>query len=100
VLFGFAWINRYHLAPALSGAHHGAARRTLLASLALQTGAGVLAVGVAIVLSSLEPAMDERPAESSRSALVGTVEAISIRPLAPAGPVPGAISAVHPRQIP
>ena len=68
VLFGFAWVNRYHLAPALArGDRQAPARRALLASLALQTGVGIVTVAVAIVLSSLQPAVDEQPAESGRS---------------------------------
>ena len=75
VLFGFAWMNRYHLAPALVGARPAAARQALLGSLALQTGTGLLTVGVAVVLSSLQSAMDRQPAGSGRCVPVHTVEA-------------------------
>ena len=37
VLLGFAWANRYRLAPALRGPHPDAARRRLLVSVAVQT---------------------------------------------------------------
>jgi putative copper export protein len=55
VLLGFAGINRYRLAPALGISGRG--RRALYVSLALQLGAGLLAVGCAVVLSGLEPTM-------------------------------------------
>ncbi len=61
VLLGFAVLNRYRLAPALRGADPVIARRNLLRSLALQTVAGVVIVGVAAVLASLQPAMHMQP---------------------------------------
>jgi putative copper export protein/mono/diheme cytochrome c family protein len=56
-LFGFALVNRYRLAPALRGERPAPARRVLLASLALQTGCGLLVVAAAAVLGGLAPAM-------------------------------------------
>src|SRR6202034_1896360 len=41
VLFGFAWINRYRLAPALLNAYGDGATRVLVRSIALQTGFGL-----------------------------------------------------------
>jgi len=61
VLLGFAAANRYRLAPALLGDEPAAARRSLLRSLALQTGFGLLILLAAAVLSSLPPAIHEQP---------------------------------------
>ncbi len=61
VLLGFAALNRYRLAPALRGADPPVARRVLLRSLALQTTAGLVIVGVAALLASLPPAMHTQP---------------------------------------
>ena len=55
VLLGFAAANRYWFAPALLRGCPQHARRVLLRSLALQTGAGVAIVAAAGVLSSLAP---------------------------------------------
>ena len=60
-LFGFALLNRYRFAPALFGATPELARRTLLRSLALQTGAGLAVLAAAAVLSNLQPAMHMQP---------------------------------------
>ena len=61
VLFGFAVLNRYRLAPALLRASPERARRKLVGSIAVQTGFGVLTVLAAGVLSSLPPAVHEQP---------------------------------------
>ncbi len=58
VLLGFALVNRYRLAPDLRGSDPRAARRRLLVSLVLQTGAGVLIVLAAALLGQLRPGMD------------------------------------------
>ncbi len=60
VLFGFAVLNRYRLAPALLR-HGQAGRRMLVRSIAVQTGFGLAVVAAAAVLSSLPPAMHEQP---------------------------------------
>ncbi len=57
VLLGFAWVNRYRLAPALLGADPDRAARRLAVSIAVQTGFGVLVLLAAGVLSSLPPSM-------------------------------------------
>jgi len=57
VLFGFAVLNRYRLAPALRGAEPDIARRRLMDSIIAQTVAGALAVITAAVLSGLAPSM-------------------------------------------
>jgi putative copper export protein/mono/diheme cytochrome c family protein len=61
VLFGFAWINRYRLAPALRGADAAGARRTLIRSIAAQTGFGLAVVIAAGILSSLPPGVHTQP---------------------------------------
>ncbi len=61
VLFGFAALNRYRLAPALLQGDPAAAKRVLIRSLAVQTGFGLAIVAAASVLSSLAPAMDQQP---------------------------------------
>jgi len=58
VLFGFAVLNRYWLAPALVGRTKEQARRRFIISLVLQTGCGLLIVLVAALLSQLRPGMD------------------------------------------
>ncbi len=58
VLFGFALVNRYRLAPALRGHHAARARRHFIASLVLQTGFGLLIVLAAAWLGQLRPGMD------------------------------------------
>ena len=60
-LFAFAFVNRYTLAPALLGSDPAAARRTLLRSIAVQTGFGVAIVVAAALLSNLPPALHEQP---------------------------------------
>jgi putative copper export protein/mono/diheme cytochrome c family protein len=57
VLLGFAAANRYRFAPALRGQDAPSARRTLLRSIALQSGVGVLVLLAAAVISNLSPAM-------------------------------------------
>lgn len=57
VLFGFAVLNRYRLAPALRGRNPASARRALIGSLILQTGFGLLIVLVAALLAQLRPGM-------------------------------------------
>jgi putative copper export protein/mono/diheme cytochrome c family protein len=57
VLLTFACLNRYRLAPALMRAEPEAARRILIGSLLLQTGAALVIVIAAVVLSELPPAM-------------------------------------------
>jgi putative copper export protein/mono/diheme cytochrome c family protein len=57
VLLGFAWVNRYRFAPALMGTAPEAARRALLRSIVLQSGAALAIVIAAVVLSELPPAM-------------------------------------------
>jgi putative copper export protein/mono/diheme cytochrome c family protein len=61
VLLGFAAVNRYRLAPALLAGDAEAAKRTLVFSIALQTGAAIAIVVAAAVLSELPPAMHEQP---------------------------------------
>ena len=61
VLFGFAVLNRYRLAPALLRAAPGQARRRLVLSVAAQSGFGLLTVLAAGLLSSLPPAMHVQP---------------------------------------
>jgi putative copper export protein/mono/diheme cytochrome c family protein len=56
-LFGFAWMNRYHFAPALLGDAPEVARRVLMRSIALQTCFAITIVVAAVVLSELPPAM-------------------------------------------
>lgn len=58
VLFGFAVLNRYWLAPDLRGRHPNLARRRLIRSLTLQTGFGLLIVLAAALLGQLRPGMD------------------------------------------
>jgi len=61
VLFAFAWINRYRLAPALRGADATGAKRSLIRSIALQTGFGLAVVVAAGILSSLPPGLHTQP---------------------------------------
>ena len=61
VLVAFAATNRYRLAPALLRTGAPTASRALLHSIAWETGAGLLAVLAAAVLSSLPPAMHIQP---------------------------------------
>ena len=61
VLFGFAVLNRYRLAPALLRSAPARPRRRLLYSLAWQTGAGVTVVAASALLSSMAPAMHVQP---------------------------------------
>ena len=60
-LLGFAAANRYRFAPALLGGEPDAARRVLVRSLTLQTGAAFAIVAAAGVLSELPPAMHDQP---------------------------------------
>ena len=60
-LFAFAFVNRYTFAPALLGSDPAAARRTLLRSIAVQTGFGLAIVVAAALLSNLPPALHEQP---------------------------------------
>ena len=57
VLIGFALANRYRFAPALLGAEPAHARRVLVRSIVLQTGAALAILFAAEVLSGLPPAM-------------------------------------------
>ncbi len=57
VLIGFALANRHRFAPALLGAEPARARRVLLRSIFLQTGAALAILFAAEVLSGLPPAM-------------------------------------------
>jgi putative copper export protein/mono/diheme cytochrome c family protein len=61
VLFGFAWLSRYRLAPALLRANPAHAKRVLVRSIAVQTGFGVAIVAAAATLSSLPPSMHVQP---------------------------------------
>ncbi len=62
VLLAFAAANRYRLAPALlHTANPQSARRILVRSIMLQTGAALAIVTAAIVLSGLPPAMHLQP---------------------------------------
>ena len=61
VLFAFAAVNRYRLAPALLRDDPAAAKRLLVSAIAVQTGFGLAIVAAAAVLSSLSPAMHEQP---------------------------------------
>jgi putative copper export protein len=61
VLFGFAWINRYRLAPALLGEDADVARRALVRSITLQTVFGLAVVIAAGLLSSLPPGLHAQP---------------------------------------
>jgi len=58
VLFGFALLNRYWLAPDLRGRNPDLARRRLIRSLSFQTSFGLLIVVAAALLSQLRPGMD------------------------------------------
>jgi putative copper export protein/mono/diheme cytochrome c family protein len=61
VLFGFAWVNRYRLAPALLRANPDKAKRALVRSIAVQSGFGIAIVAAAATLSSLPPSMHVQP---------------------------------------
>ncbi len=61
VLFGFACVNRYRLAPALLGAAPVPARQALSRSVAAQTGVGLAVILAAALLSSLPPGMHSQP---------------------------------------
>ena len=58
VLFGFALLNRYSLAPGLIGDNPDRARRRLITSLLFQTLFGLLIVLAAALLGQLRPGMD------------------------------------------
>ncbi len=58
VLLGLACLNRYRFAPALRAADQAVPRHRLLASVLVQTAAGIAAVPAAAVLSVLTPGMD------------------------------------------
>lgn len=58
ILFGFAVLNRYQLAPGLRGPQADAARQALLVSLVLQTVFGLFIVLAAALLGQLRPGMD------------------------------------------
>lgn len=60
-LLGFAWANRYRLAPALRGAEPAQAQRRLLLSLRLQALCGLAVLLAAGVLAGLPAAMHEQP---------------------------------------
>ncbi len=61
ILLGFAAFNRYRLTPALETGDAESARRQILRSIGLETGVGVLVVMVAVILTSLPPAMHDQP---------------------------------------
>ena len=61
VLFAFAVVNRYRFAPALRGGDPAGAKRTLVRSIAVQTGFGLAVVIAAGVLSNLPPSLHEQP---------------------------------------
>lgn len=61
LLFGFALMNRYRLAPALLGPDPEPSRRALERSIGLQTGMALAVVLVAGVLSQLSPAIHLEP---------------------------------------
>ncbi len=61
VLFGFALLNRYRLAPALLRAQPDRAQHRLVVSIAVQSGFGLLTVLAAGLLSNLPPAMHLQP---------------------------------------
>ncbi len=62
VLLAFAAVNRYRFAPALRHAESPrSAKRILVRSIILQTGAALAIVGAAVVLSGLPPAMHLQP---------------------------------------
>ena len=61
VLLGFAWVNRYRLAPRLRTPDLAGARAALVWSIGVQTGFGVLVVLAASTLTSLPPAAHEQP---------------------------------------
>jgi copper resistance protein D len=58
VLFGFALLNRYWLAPDLRGRNPDLARQRLIRSISLQTCFGLLIVLAATLLGQLRPGMD------------------------------------------
>jgi hypothetical protein len=66
VLFGFAWINRYRLVPALLGSYVDISKRRLTLSIALQTGFGLAIVITAGLLSSLPPGVHARQSGKSQ----------------------------------
>jgi putative copper resistance protein D len=57
LLLALAAVNRWRLTPALAGADGATARRALAASIAAETGLGLLVVLAASALSQLEPGM-------------------------------------------
>ena len=61
VLFAFAVLNRYGLAPALLRGDAAAAKHRLVRSIAVQTGFGLAVVLAAGVLSNLPPSLHEQP---------------------------------------
>lgn len=61
VLFAFALANRYRLAPALLRGDPVAAKRSLVRSIAAQTGFGLAVIVAAGVLSNLPPSLHEQP---------------------------------------
>ena len=61
LLAGIALLNRSVFTPALTGLRPERARRSLAWSILAETACGLLIVGAAAVLSSLEPAMHQQP---------------------------------------
>ncbi len=61
VLFGFAVVNRYRLAPALLKGDPEPRRAALVRSIGVQTGAALAVVLVAGILSQLSPAIHAEP---------------------------------------
>ncbi len=60
-LVAFALANRYRLAPALLHGDPARAKRTLVGSIAVQSGVGLAVVVAAAVLSNLPPSLHEQP---------------------------------------
>jgi putative copper export protein/cytochrome c553 len=61
ILLCFAYMNRYRFAPGMLGPQPGVAKRVLIRSVVLQTGAALAILAAAVVLSELPPAMHLQP---------------------------------------
>jgi hypothetical protein len=84
VLFGFAWINRYRLAPALLGEAPDIAKRVLVRSIALQTIFGLAIVVAAGILSSVPPGLHTQSTWRGSRGQPGTDTRSGLRGLDPA----------------